>query len=159
MKKCYHCQEFKSFDSFHKSRIRPDGYHTECKLCKQTIDRASRNRHLAKRKARKKQYKIENPKMIILGHARARAKRCGFEYNLDHDSFEVPLTCPILGIPIKLDNNNKEYDSSPSLDRIDNSKGYINGNVQVISMRANRLKADATPEELEKIVAWLRSNK
>jgi hypothetical protein len=45
---------------------------------------------------------------------------------------------------------------SPTLDRIDNSKGYIVGNVWVISMRANRLKSDATVDELMMLATNLR---
>jgi hypothetical protein len=35
-----------------------------------------------------------------------------------------------------------------SLDRIDHQKGYVPGNVRVISLRANLLRKDITPEEL-----------
>ena len=45
--------------------------------------------------------------------------------------------------------------SSPSLDRIDNTKGYVPGNLQVISYRANQLKSDGTLEEFRKLVAHL----
>jgi len=38
--------------------------------------------------------------------------------------------------------------NSPSLDRIDNSKGYVKGNVIVVSWRYNSLKKDGTPAEL-----------
>ena len=44
----------------------------------------------------------------------------------------------------------------PSLDRIDGAKGYVKGNVRVISHRANMLKNDATIEELELVLKDLR---
>lgn len=44
-----------------------------------------------------------------------------------------------------------KQDDSYSLDRIDSSKGYIKGNVWVISLRANRIKNDSTPDELRLI--------
>jgi hypothetical protein len=50
-----------------------------------------------------------------------------------------------------------QSDGSPSLDRIDPKKGYVKGNVAVISYKANRIKQDATPEELEAVASWLRS--
>ncbi len=64
-------------------------------------------------------------------------------------------SCPILHIKLTHDGNR---DHSPSLDRIIPQKGYVKGNVQVISLRANRIKSDATLEELERIVENLRSH-
>ena len=49
-------------------------------------------------------------------------------------------------------------DESPSLDRIDSKKGYTKDNVQVISNRANRLKADGNIEEFKLILKWLMEN-
>lgn len=50
----------------------------------------------------------------------------------------------------------KATSNSYSIDRIDSSKGYVKGNVWVISKRANTLKGDATLEELELLVVNLR---
>jgi len=47
-------------------------------------------------------------------------------------------------------------DNVPSVDRIDPTKGYIKGNVEVISWRANHLKNNATVEELEAIVNYMK---
>jgi len=47
-------------------------------------------------------------------------------------------------------------DAAPSIDRVDNSKGYVPGNVRIISWRANRLKNDATVEEMELIIKYMK---
>ena len=55
--------------------------------------------------------------------------------------------CPLLNIPMDW-NSPYKHPTTPSLDRIDSSKGYIKGNVQWVSWRANQLMSDATPDEL-----------
>jgi hypothetical protein len=42
--------------------------------------------------------------------------------------------------------------------RIDYSKGYTYDNCQVISNKANRIKNDATLEDLELLVNYLKEN-
>ncbi|WP_145960516.1 hypothetical protein [Novosphingobium meiothermophilum] len=44
--------------------------------------------------------------------------------------------------------------NSPSLDRIEPELGYVPGNTIVISNRANRLKSDATIDELRAIASF-----
>lgn len=56
---------------------------------------------------------------------------------------------------MSIDSDNKDF--SYSLDRIDSSKGYIKGNVWVIPFKANRIKSDATLEELELIAKNLKN--
>ena len=71
----------------------------------------------------------------------------------DIDTIGIPITCPVLGIPLYF-NREKAEDNSISFDRIDSSKGYSVDNVIVISYRANKLKSDSTLEELKKIVNY-----
>lgn len=56
--------------------------------------------------------------------------------------------CPVLGIPLDYTASGKGVHNSASLDRSDSTKGYVLGNVKVISLRANLLKRDASLEEL-----------
>ena len=61
-----------------------------------------------------------------------------------------PISCPVLGIPLKF-NRGQMQDDSYSIDRIDSTQGYTIDNIRVISWRANRLKNNATNEELIKL--------
>ena len=94
----------------------------------------------------------QNPELMLLNRARYRARRKKLEFNLDKEDIKIPEVCPILGIPIQANKGKTGwFDNSVSLDRIDPTKGYTKDNIRVISNRANRLKCDATLEELEKI--------
>jgi hypothetical protein len=79
--------------------------------------------------------------------AKARAKLKGREFNLELSDIVIPEKCPVLGIALVY---NSDY--APSIDRIDSAKGYIKGNVRVISKRANVLKNNATVEELKAVL-------
>ncbi len=98
-------------------------------------------------------WRRSNPEDNMLQQARKRAKEKELEFNLDVSDIIIPTHCPVLGI--KLERLDKRHSGSPSLDRIDNTKGYIKGNIAVISWRANSIKKDATLEELKAIVNYL----
>lgn len=89
-----------------------------------------------------------NPLRLMLKRASDRAKERGFEFNLTETDLVIPDVCPVLGLVLKVSTGNAKP-NSPALDRIDNTKGYVKGNVRVISNRANSLKSDATKEELK----------
>ena len=96
----------------------------------------------------------------MIGRAKERGK---YEVNLTHhnvlDIWPRDGMCPILGI--RLERNHKSRagsQNSPNLDRIDSSKGYIVGNIQIISGLANRMKQDANPEQMVKFAEWVIDN-
>ncbi len=91
----------------------------------------------------------------MLDRSKSRARKKGFEHNIDIHDINIPAVCPLLGIPL-FSGNVTVGPNSPTLDRLDSSKGYIKGNVWVISYRANTIKNDATPEELERIARGVR---
>ena len=90
---------------------------------------------------------------ILYKGAKSRAKKFGTEFSIERSDVVIPDGCPILKIPFT---HNTEY--AASLDRIDNSKGYIKGNVQVISRRANLMKNAATKQNLLDFADWVYSN-
>lgn len=89
-------------------------------------------------------------KGYIIRNSKFMAKRRNIYFNLTYKDFEIPKYCPILGIELKYSNesNGNDFDHA-TLDRIDNSKGYIKGNVIVISRLANVMKNSATFEQLD----------
>lgn len=95
---------------------------------------------------------------LILNSARYRAKKRGIPFSVTlADVPPIPEFCPILGIRLGSDKLGRKgpRHSSPSLDRIVPSLGYVPGNVQWISFRANRMKSDASPSELHTFAAWV----
>lgn len=89
----------------------------------------------------------------MLSGALARSKESGIEFSITAEDIVIPSHCPILDIPLRASTNGAT-DNSPALDRIDSAKGYVPDNVHVISQRANRLKSDATLEELIDLGLW-----
>jgi hypothetical protein len=92
--------------------------------------------------------KIKSNEYIIWYRAKENSKRKGYEFNLDVEDIIIPTHCPYLGIKLNFGiegNNSNDY---YSIDRIDSSKGYVKGNIQIISRLANTMKNNATNEQL-----------
>ena len=81
-------------------------------------------------------------------YARRNARRRGEECNLELDDISIPEFCPVLGIRLQ-PGSHTHQDNSPSVDRIDSTKGYTKDNVWIISARANRIKNNSTIEEVK----------
>ena len=90
-----------------------------------------------------------NINYYIWERAKQRADKYGYDFNLEVSDIVIPDICPILEVPIEIGDKG-DYEYSPSIDRIDNTKGYIKGNIQIISKKANSMKNSASPEELFK---------
>ena len=97
--------------------------------------------------------KMENARKnyagTILGRARLRAQKLGIPFDLVKEDIKVPDICPLLGITLEF-GTKENYMFTPSLDRIEPSKGYVKSNVRVISMLANTMKSNASKEQLLK---------
>lgn len=96
---------------------------------------------------------------FMYNRARASARQRGIEFNIDRIDIVLVDKCPLLKVPLEYgDLENGDAAHRPSLDRIDNTKGYVKGNVQVVSLRANTLKRDATLEELARMGEWAEAH-
>lgn len=97
-----------------------------------------------------------SPEKVLWWNARNRSKRLGVEFSISVEDISVPEQCPVLGIPLVVATGHAK-DGSPSIDRIDPSKGYVTGNVAIISHKANTIKNNASLGDLKKVVSWLES--
>lgn len=140
---CKHCGE-----EFERIVRAPQQYCNSS--CRVKANQPSQNKIIA-------EWHRENPIGNILRTLRHRAKRKGLDFNLTKEDIIIPEFCPVFGF--KMEHNFGKHGgkyNSPSVDRIDNTLGYIRGNIQVISRLANAMKSDATPEQLLQFSKWIQ---
>jgi hypothetical protein len=105
-------------------------------------------------KSRKVRF-TENPQYYLWYVARTRSRQKGTEFTITEQDVIIPELCPILDIP--LTKGDGYLPNSMSLDRVDNTKGYIPGNVRVISRKANLMKSSLTLDILEKLIKYIKN--
>lgn len=90
-----------------------------------------------------------------LASIRYRAKKRGVPCTLRGPDLEEMLppdmVCPVLGVEMRW--GDKDY--GPSVDQILPSEGYTKENCMVMCMKANRIKSNATPEEIRLVAEFL----
>tara|TARA_R110002096_G_C14136356_1_gene682416 strand:+ start:35 stop:562 length:528 start_codon:yes stop_codon:yes gene_type:complete len=167
--KCTTCKEDKPEDYFYlrkdtKKRRRECtqcitekrklSYHKDIEKTK-AKQKASYLKHRSKRLVSHRDYYIKNKDKALWLSARNRARQKGLPFDIAVEDINIPENCPILGIKIARDNSVMK-DDSPTLDRLYPELGYVKGNVNVISNKANRMKNDATVEEVSLLLEWLK---
>jgi len=93
---------------------------------------------------------------LLYKNIKSRCKRLGREFSIELEDIIIPEKCPVFGFDLKREDR-QTWMCAPSVDRIDSSKGYIKGNVTVVSRRANILKKDATLEEIEQLFNYYKT--
>ena len=164
-KTCTDCDEHKELIEFAVNRKSKDGLKSQCRACcKIAKDNTCQV---------KKWYQ----------HKKGSAKAKGIPFTIkpqDIPSIEVlyrknirgiwtweatefPTQCPVLSLPkvpylLDWSGGKRQWEgpnrNAPSLDRMDPDLGYIPGNVMIVSMLANGMKQNATPEQLKQFARW-----
>jgi len=143
---CTSCHSYQAITSFYlldsdnthgRKTILKEKRHSTCKACQ----------------AQRYQDTAYTRKLLYAARRRATTKQ--IDFNLEEQDIVIPEYCPALGLKLQPVYGVTGRDSSPSLDRIDNNRGYVKGNVAVISFRANTLKNNATAEELRAIADYM----
>ena len=170
-KYCNHCKQVLPLDNFYTiTKKGKECKYSRCKDCETEIVKNHPNRKKYETQSNENKLKKANSdpeyreylneidkKYLttengIITHmltaAKKRAAKKNLEFNLTKEDIILPEFCPILGIKLEKGTKNN-YSYTYSLDRIDNSKGYVKGNVQVISQLANSMKNAATPQQLK----------
>ena len=101
-------------------------------------------------------WRRRNPANSLWYSAKQRAKMFGIQFTIGVADIEIPTHCPILGIKLGSIWAGKINNSTPSIDRINPVKGYIKGNIAVVSYRGNRLKSDASQKDIEAILKYMK---
>ncbi len=103
----------------------------------------------------KREYDRNYPEKFLFTEARKRAKEKGLPFSIEVSDIVIPEHCPILGITLEK-GEGPAVDGSPSIDKIVPNLGYVKGNIQVISKKANIMKSNATKEELIMFAKWIQ---
>ena len=127
-KECTDCKEEKPLKDFYRGR-------NGCKKC-----------YMDQEVERKRKY----PMRFICKYAKGRAKKGGLAFDLTPEYLESIRTdfCPYLGVKMVYGGSDRNDPNAASLDKIIPELGYIRGNVEFISFKANRMKSNASQEEL-----------
>jgi len=158
----------KNKDAVNATKRRYYRGHTEAKL---TACKKYREKNIENERARGRQYyyinretvnntskiyRSKNLCKVLLARAKKRSaiKKLEFNITMEHllSIWPKDNRCPILGTIFEVDSDKRH--TGASLDRIDNTKGYVVGNVQVISTLANSMKATADTDQLKKFAHY-----
>jgi acetyl-CoA carboxylase beta subunit len=148
-KQCISCKKILNLSNFNKKIGKKwQGLRSKCKDCS-NLDM-------------KKNYS-KNPIPQILSNAKIRSKEKNIFFDIDTEYlksiFPKDNMCPVLNIPFQmgyLNENKKNRDQSPSLDRIVPEKGYVKGNLVFVCDLVNRVKSNSSMEILEKVLNFYK---
>ena len=168
-KRCGKGKHYLPISSFGSSKRTYDGLNHSCKECiksyckkrRLTVNGLIEKQREAGRvyyhknqpaiRKRIREHRINNVALALWKSAKYRAQYKRIDFSIDVSDLEpLPEFCPALGIKLTIP---EKYPTKTaySLDRIDNSKGYVKGNIVIVSFFANSIKRDALPEELKKV--------
>ena len=163
---CNSCKEPKPFTSFTKNKASPDGLQYKCRTCdlayqtKRRAENYEQGLEYSRTYQRNRRKDFDYRLQMLINASKQRAKDKEREHTITVEDVKAIYPkdgcCPIFGM--KLEFNTAGFrETSPSIDRIDSTKGYTPDNIQIISWKANRVKGYATLQELEMLVAYLQN--
>jgi hypothetical protein len=153
-KTCTKCDKLKACSKFARNPATKDGRANICKGCKYDYDIKLREsnpeayrRQLDRKNKKDKDWADSHPELRLLRQAKRRAVNKGVPFSITVEDIRIPKLCPYLGIKL-FRGEGKMCSNSPSVDEIIPGLGYVPGNVQIVSSKANGMKNNASPEQL-----------
>jgi len=174
MKQCTKCKDLKDPSDFNLNKNTKDGLSSHCRDCFREYYQLNKENILEQKKQLKndpvfrllrrkyeqgRQKGIEGKMRSMLQAARRRAKEKNLDFNLTikHMRSLYGSHCPITGRVLIWETHQGFSPDSPSLDRTDSNKGYVIGNVQIVSHRGNTWKNNMCLDDAMKVVRYLQS--
>lgn len=129
LKTCPSCKTEKHINNFGKDRTTPSGYKVYCRLCRN---------EKAKKRCRTKSGLITR----IYAHQKDKSRKRGHHQPL-YTLHELRMWCfereEFHRLFKEWEDSGHEKDLVPSVDRLDNSKGYSFDNIQIVTWAINNL--------------------
>lgn len=157
-RKCPFCKKILPLTEFSRNSKTRLGVCCYCRKCVKAKNKlyGPDNYKRAKAKWMSTTYRervTKDPRKSMLQKCQGRARAIGRECNINVEDIVIPEYCPILGTKLELFSS--DHKRRPSVDRVDNTKGYVKGNVRVISQAANSMKSWHTLETLRKMIDYI----
>lgn len=173
-KLCAKCKNTKHLSAFYRAAREVDGYDIWCKLCRKAANKESYDRNAMTRRDAKQVYRNREPEKtkasirralaanrarFLVQGAKDRANKTGLAFDLDQYIPQIQSRidqgfCEMTGLPLSVQGG-RTWDS-PSLDRIEPSKGYVYSNLRLVCFAINTALNNWGEDTLEVVVsAWL----
>jgi hypothetical protein len=145
---CYKCNQILPETDFYR-KTKHGTYGKKSDICR-SCSREKARHFYKKYKSNFFERRKKDPIHYIYVRLKASAKKRGIEFNLNEQDLRDKFVdyCPVFNIKLKFFDNS---DNSPSVDRIDNNKGYCKENIFVVSTKANCLKNKSSVDDLKKL--------
>jgi hypothetical protein len=175
-KVCTKCKEVKVHEDFPVDHSKANGRRSICKLCANAQTKEWRLKNTEHRKAYEKQYNEINKELVREKNKRryqnltldqkfemlikTAQKRNNFKCFISAEYLkqiwqEQEGRCAYTKLPLTADANQL---NTMSLDRIDSSLDYVEGNVQLVCVSVNRMKSDFLEEEFIRLCNLITQN-
>ena len=180
-KRCSKCKQVKPLSEFGPEKRSADNYRYSCRTCDRERSRQYRAANREWRNLKAAQRRREHPEKdveyqrryrhrfvwrTLLLHARKRAARFGWAYDLDDHLPEIQkrvaaMKCEMTGVDLVNGSGcggpGKRYFNTISLDRKDPAKGYVYSNIRIVCWAMNCAMGTWGEDVLKMVVQeWMK---